>query len=83
MKKTFPAPKREDFKQFLITILQKFSIVKTPIGVFEQRTGLSMGSSLSPTLSNIFVRNLEKKIVKNILKIKKLYFTQGSPMTHV
>ena len=72
--KTFPAPKREDFKQFLIKILQKFSIVKTPIGVFEQRTGLSMGSSLSPTLSNIFVGNLEKKIVKKYIENKKIIF---------
>ena len=78
-----PPPKRENFKTFLIQTLTKYSIVLSQIGIFQQKSGLSMGSSLSPTLSNIFVRNLEKKIVKNILKIKKLYFTQGSPMTHV
>jgi hypothetical protein len=69
--RTFPAPKREDFKQFLIKPSQKFSIVKTPVGVYEQRTGLSMRSSLSPTLSNIFVGNLEFRTINFEPKIQK------------
>ena len=66
--------RKEDFKPFMIKILQKFSIVKTLVGVYEKRTGLSMGSSLSPILSNIFVGNLETKIVKKFIENKKIIF---------
>jgi hypothetical protein len=71
--KTLPPPKRENFKQFLIKTLTKYSIVRSQIGIFQQKSGLSMGSSLSQLLSNIFVHSLESKIVqkyKNTGKIK-------------
>ena len=32
-------PKRELFKVFLIKTLQKFSIVETPIGIYQQKQG--------------------------------------------
>ena len=52
--KILPPPKREYLKTFLLKTLQKFSIINTPLGVYQQKTGLNMGSALSPMLSNIF-----------------------------
>ena len=70
--KLLPPPKRELFKVFLIKTLQKFSIVETPIGIYQQKTGLNMGSALSPMLSNIFVHALETKIVQKYIDQGKL-----------
>ena len=61
---TLPPPKRENLKQFLIKTLQKFTKVRTPIGTYQQLTGLSMKSSLSPILANILMNDLEQKIIK-------------------
>ena len=72
--KTLPPPKRENFKQFLIKTLTKYSIVRSQIGIFQQKSGLSMGSSLSPLLSNIFVHSLESKIVQKYKKTGKIKF---------
>ena len=69
-----PPPKRENFKTFLIQILTKYSIVRSQIGIFQQKSGLSMGSSLSPILSNIFVNNLESKIVQKYIDTGKVKF---------
>ena len=55
----FPPPKREYLKTFLLETLQKYSIVNTPIGVYQQKSGLNMGNALSPLLSNNFVDALE------------------------
>ena len=71
--KTLPPPKRENFKHFLIKTLTKYSIVRSQIGIFHQKSRLTMGSSLSSILSNIFVHSSESKIVqkyKNTGKIK-------------
>ena len=46
--------------------------MRTPVSVYQQKSGLSMGSSLSPALSNIFVNDLETKIVKKYIKNKKI-----------
>ena len=70
--KTLPPPKREYLKVFLLKTLQKFSIIKTPLGVYQQKTGLNMGSALSPMLSNIFVNALETKIVKKYAESGKI-----------
>ena len=51
-----PPPKRENFKQLLLKTLQKFSKVRTPVGIYQQLSELSMGSALSPLLANILVR---------------------------
>ena len=67
-----PPPKRELFKGFLLKTLQKFSIVNTPIGVYQQKTGLNMGSALSPMLSNIFVHALETKVLDKYIENNKL-----------
>ena len=65
-------PKRENFKQFLVKTLKNFSIVKTPLGVYQQQTGLNMGSALSPMLSNIFIHTLEIKIIDKFKRTGKL-----------
>ena len=67
-----PPPKREYLKGFLLKTLQKFSIIKTPLGVYQQKTGLNMGSALSPMLSNIFVHALETKVIKKYADTGKL-----------
>ena len=62
--KIWQAPKRENLETFLRQILQKYSKVRTPVGVYQQVSGLSMESALSPILANILVNDLEQKIVK-------------------
>jgi hypothetical protein len=37
--------------------LRNFTKIRTPVGIFEQKQGLSMGSALSPMLANILVNN--------------------------
>ena len=70
--KILPPPKREYLKTFLLKTLQKFSIINTPLGVYQQKTGLNMGSALSPMLSNIFVHALETKVLEKYIKTGKL-----------
>ena len=67
-----PPPERENFKQFLLKTLRNFTKIRTPVGIFEQTQGLSMGSALSPMLANILVNNLEQKIVKNFEETGKI-----------
>ena len=59
-------PTREKLKKFLIDTLQNFSIFRSPIGVYKQKLGLSMGSSISASLATIFVKfngtNYRRKI---------------------
>ena len=57
-------PTREKLKKFLIDTLQNFSICRSPIGVYKQKLGLSMGSSISASLATIFVNLMEQIIVK-------------------
>jgi hypothetical protein len=59
-------------KVFLLKTFQKFSIIKTSLGVSQEKTGLNMGSALGPMLSNIFVHALETKIVKKYAETGKL-----------
>ena len=67
-----PPPKREYLKTFLLKTLQKYSIVNTPIGVYQQKSGLNMESALSPLLSNIFVDALESKVVEKYIKLGRV-----------
>ena len=62
-----PPPKRENLKQFLIQILQKYTKVRTPIEIFQQLKVLSMGSALSPILANILMNDLEQKIITKFI----------------
>ena len=67
-----PPPPREALKTFLLKTLREFTKVRTPVGIFQQTEGLSMGSSLSPMMANILVNDLEQKIVKKYEKNSKI-----------
>ena len=66
-----PVPTRENLKRFLLDTFQKYSIFRSPIGVFK-KNGLGMGSSISASISNIFVNLMEQTIVKPFLLSGKL-----------
>ena len=70
--KTLLPPKRDYLKVFLLKTRKNFSIINTPIGVYQQKSGLNMGSALSPMLSNIFVHALETKVLDKYIKTGKL-----------
>ena len=63
---------QENIYHLSIKILQNYSIVRTPVGFYQQQSGLSMSSSLSLAFSNIFVNDLDTKIVKKYIKNKKI-----------
>ena len=67
-----PPPKRENLKQLFLKTLQKFTKVRTPVGIYQQLSGLCMGSALSPLLANILVNDLEQKIVKKFIDTGKV-----------
>ena len=67
-----PPPPREALKTFLLKTLREFTKVRTPVGIFQQTEGLSMGSSLSPMMANILANDLEQKIVKKYEKNNKI-----------
>ena len=50
-----PFPERSNLRKFLHNVLQNFNVFECQLGIFRQRSGLSMRSCLSPCLSNIFV----------------------------
>jgi hypothetical protein len=60
-------PERENFKVFLHETLLKYSIFRSPVGIYKQKHGLNMSSCLSPCMSNIFVNILEQKFVKKYM----------------
>ena len=61
-----PVPLRENFREVLHSVLVKRSYFNTQIGLYRQKRGLSMGSSLSPLLSNLFLGIMERDIVKKL-----------------
>ena len=67
-----PPPQRETFKDFLLKTLRDFTKVRTPLGIYQQTNGLSMGSALSPMLANILVNELEQQIVKKYENLGKI-----------
>jgi hypothetical protein len=42
--KTLPPPKQEYLKVFLLKTLKNFSIINTPLGVYQQKSGPNMGA---------------------------------------
>jgi hypothetical protein len=60
-------PPKNIFKEFLIGVLLKFSAFSSLNGFYSQKEGLSMGSKLSPAISNIFLHMLETTIIKSFL----------------
>jgi hypothetical protein len=71
-----PPSKIELFKGFLLKKLQKFTIVNTPIGVYQQKTGLNMSSALSPMLSNIFSTLWKQKFWIYIKNGKLIHYSR-------
>ena len=65
-------PTREKLKLFLLETFQNFSTFKSPIGVYKQKSGLSMGSKVSASLATIFVNMMEQNIVKKYFSESKL-----------
>ena len=67
-----PHPERANFRKFMHNVLLNFNTFECQLGIFKQRSGLAMGSSLSPSLSNIFLDLVEKSIIPKFLKSKKV-----------
>ena len=67
-----PPPTRANLKQFLLETLQKYSIFRSPTGIFKQKSGLGMGSSISSSISTIFVNLMEQEVVKSYLDSGRL-----------
>ena len=59
-----PVPTRENLKLFLLDTFRKYSIFRSPIGVYKQKSGLGMGSAISASISTIFVNLMEQSVVK-------------------
>ena len=70
-----PVPTRENLKTFLLDTFQKYSIFRSPIGTFKQKSGLGMGSSISASTSTIFVNLMEQSIIKP-------YLVSGRPVSY-
>ena len=60
------------FKQFLLDILTSFTCFSSLTGYFKQKSGLSMGSSVSSIVSNIYLDIVEDKIITPKLKKSQL-----------
>ena len=60
------------FKKFLLDILTDFTCFNSLSGFFKQKSGLSMGSSVSSIVSNIYLDIIESKIITAKLKESKL-----------
>ena len=56
------------FRNFFLKILIEFSGFESLTGFYKQKSGLSMGGKLSPSLANIFVHMLEVSIVPMICR---------------
>ena len=67
-----PLPTRENLKQFLLDTFQKYSIFRSPIGVYKQKSGLGMGSSISASISTIYVNLMEQITIKSYLSSGRL-----------
>ena len=62
--KKIPYPPKAIFKKFLTDTLLKYNCFNTLSGFYRQKSGLSMGSKLSPLLSNIYCNLMEQEIIK-------------------
>ena len=55
------------FRNFFLKVLVEFSGFESLTGFYKQKSGLSMGGKLSPSLANIFVHMLEETIVQDYI----------------
>ena len=67
-----PPPPKTKFREFLEAVLTKHNVFECLTGVYRQKDGLPMGSSLSPLLANIFVAMFEESVVKKLQKEGKV-----------
>ena len=65
-------PTRANLKQFLLETLSKYSIFRSSTGVFKQKSGLAMGSSISSSISTIFVNLMEQNVVQSYVESGRL-----------
>ena len=59
-----PVPPKLTFKKFITAVLTKFNSFSSVNGFYTQNDGLSMGSKLSPLISNFYCNLMEQKIIK-------------------
>ena len=64
-----PYPTKKVFKKFLEDTLLQYNCFSTLTGFYRQKDGLSMGSKLSPILSNIYCNLMEQQIIKKHIKL--------------
>ena len=50
-----PYPERANFQKFMDNVLLNFNTFECQLSIFKQGSGLAMESSLSPSLSNMFL----------------------------
>ena len=60
-------PATKDLRTFLHKVLTDFNYFRTEIGVFKQKGGLGMGTSLSPLLAKLFMSIFEKSVVDKLI----------------
>ena len=65
-------PPKFIFEPFLRSVLTEFTAFQTSNAYYRQINGCSMGSKLSPILSNIFLSLIEKNLVDPLLANGKL-----------
>ena len=68
-------PSKDDFKDFMKSVLTKYSSFSTLSGYYKQKSGVSMGGKLSAQLANIFCHMMESTIIENHLKTKIIHST--------
>ena len=67
-----PYPERSDLRKFMHGVLLNFNTFRTQIGTFKQRSGLSMGSPLSSSMSDIFLNLMETTLIDKFIKNKEV-----------
>ena len=65
-------PPKHIFEKFFYGVLKKFTAFKTPSGFYRQKYGVSMGSKISPVLSDIFMSLIERNIVDPLIETDKI-----------
>ena len=60
-------PEKKLLKTFFMDVLLKFSSFEALSGFYRQKSGLSMGSKISPSVANIFVSIMEKNLIKDLI----------------
>ena len=62
-----PYPPKRTFQKFIMAVLTKFNSFSSVNGFYTQIDGLSMGSKLSPLISNLYCNLMEQKIISKWL----------------